>query len=186
MSFKIVVALLCFSSSVVLAKGSQEQSFIVKQDDKKLSKHSANTLKEMLGESARDLFKQAIALSKQLGQCHVVLDHNKEATALHKALGAWQVEIANVQNHCSEILEKLIENQKPFKKATKQELQAAYTSMQEGMTTMNSLVASIKKHQSSFVGMTEFSSVVASVREHTTQTSDLQKTFNTHTCLKLA
>lgn len=177
---KLLLALVLYVGSIHLL--ASDQTFIVKQEDKKLTKHSANTLKEMLGEMTRDLFKQTISLHKQLGLFHVALDQKKDTGSLHKILGSWQVEVAQLQNHCSDILEKLIDNQKPFKKATKQELQAAYTSMQESMTVMTGLVAKVQQHRAA-IG--EAALVTTSVQQYVEQTQQVQKTFNTHTCLRM-
>ncbi len=184
----LVLTGLCFGS----VQAQQASTFIVKSDEKKLNKHSANTLKEMLGETARDLFKHSISLSKQLGHFHVAIASKKETARLHQELGTWQVEVASLQQHCSEVLEKLIENQKPFKKASKQELQGAYKRMQEALSLVGTLLTQIKTEQSKLEVKQDKSfddlvnGVVLSVQICVTQTKSVQTSFNTHSCLKLA
>jgi len=188
---KFIFPLLLTLFVQVIASPQEANLFIVKPDEKKLNKHSANTLKEMLGESARDTFKRSISLSKQLGQFHVALAAKKEAGTLHQELGTWQIEIASLQQHCSEVLEKLIENQKPFKKATKQELQVAYTSMQEAHDILGTLLTQVKAEQKKIEAKTEkplgdvVSGAVVLVQGCVKQTKNVQTSFNTHVCLKL-
>ncbi len=166
--------------------------FIVKPEEKKVSKHSPNALKELIGESFRDAFKHSIALGKELGQFHVAIAAKKEAGKLHQELGVWQIELAALQQHCSEVLEKLIENQKPFKKASKQELLDAHKNIQDAQERLRTLLVQVKAEQKNFTSgnnvqtQAEIDKIIVSVQSCATQTKNVCVGFNAHSCLKCA
>lgn len=187
---KILFSTILFISLPVLAQSQEASNFIVQSQATKTIKHSSNALKEMIGESARDVFKHSIKLAKQLGQAHVTLASTKNIDGLHRELGAWQVELASLQSHCSTIVEKLIENKKPFKKASKQELQDGYDAMHQAVLTLQQLEARFKAEHKKIdtyeqvLPVTLTNELLATVQKNTVQTKQVLSCFNSHACLK--
>lgn len=116
--------------------------FIVKKNDQtQINKMSCNALKEHIGSSAKKSLDNAIELGQQLGMLHVSFslmsddvqkrekDLSKKleiSSGLHRHAGQLQQHVAQVQKKLSSTLEKLIDDQKPFKKAEKNDLRSTY------------------------------------------------------------
>lgn len=127
-----------FFSNVYVAAG---ESFILSKQTTKHKKLSKNEVKEALGQEIRDAFTIATTLVKQAGLCQIAAcdvddvvrardvtafeQHHKTIGLLHKNLGMLHVEVAAVQQTFTHLIERLIDNQKPFKKASRDTLNAA-------------------------------------------------------------
>lgn len=142
MKTKMLFCMSFFGAIILLPVcGFAGESFILPKQTTKHKKLSKNEVKEALGQEIRDAFTVATTLVKQAGLCQVaacdVEDavHTRDAVAfeqlykpvgsLHKNLGALHVEIAAVQQRFTILIERLIDNQKPFKKASRDTLNAA-------------------------------------------------------------
>ncbi len=142
MNIKITIlcgALLCFGGEAFA-----KQFVLPKQKVKKLSR---NELKEAIGQEIRDAFTLSTNIAHGAGVCQVSLGgfedflHKKRSTfisedaylslsPLQKSLGAWHMEIAVLQQKFSQLIERLVDNQKPFKKASRVALDDAWVLMQ--------------------------------------------------------
>lgn len=101
--------------------------------DKKLSK---NELKESIGQEIRDAFNVSTNINKQSGLCQIAMSKVDETAyknimPLQKTLGELSVELSAVQQKFSHLIERLVDNQKPFKKASHHSLEDAYHILQD-------------------------------------------------------
>lgn len=173
------------------AYGQEHKAYVIKSDDKKLVKQSANSLKEMIGEIARDVAKRSITLSKKIGQLHVMVASKDHSATLHNVLGKWQVELADVQSRCVEVLEKLLENQKPFKKASKQDLQAAYKCMEEAKKTLDRYIVQLTDEHAQVASISlgkefeVFTKTSTVLQSGVVAIKQIQQLFNNDLCLKI-
>ena len=146
---KIVLSLLFFIPNLF----SAPDEFIIKKDDQtKINKMSSNTLKEHIGTVAKKSLDGAIELGQQLGVLHVACSSMSDSgkhlekdlskklqlsCELHRHAGQLQQHVARVQKKLSAALEKLIDDQKPFKKAGKIDLRATYVLLEDVQKELN-------------------------------------------------
>jgi len=124
---------------------AQTQDFIIKPVTTK--KLSVNALKENIGQATKTLFQTTTLMNKNLGSLHIDIAQAQttftstkndklvpavleQATKITKTFGMLQIEVASLQNKFSDIIEKLVENQAPFKKASRTDLEGALTIIQ--------------------------------------------------------
>ncbi len=127
------VLLMSFSGSVLLsAKTNQSvQEFVIAPRTTLKKKMSSAALKEQIGQLTKRAFNQTTELVHGLGDLGCCLSgrqqqttelNNKDIAACTFAVGTMQKDIASLQKKYSSIVEKLVENDKPFKKASKANL----------------------------------------------------------------
>ena len=113
-------------SALTHAKTNQPtQEFVITPKVAQQKKMSAGAFKEQLGKVTKQAFDQTTTLVHGLGAlgCSLASQHqNKYVTQCIFAMGTMQKDIASLQKKYSSIVEKLVENDKPFKKATKANL----------------------------------------------------------------
>ncbi len=136
-----ILALVFFT---VVSLQAKKDTFLVKsKNNYRLSKQA---LKEKIGETTRDLFHQTINLTSHLGRIQVGLSSSKSFVekgekkdnlkkhewkqVVHKNMGVVQVRLSSLQRRFSQVLEKLLENAKPFKKADRGDLKNSYSLVQ--------------------------------------------------------
>ncbi len=96
--------------------------------DKKLSK---NELKESIGQEIRDAFDISTNINKQSGLCQVAMCKvdslsYQNIVPLQKNLGELHIELAEIQKKFSCLIERLVNNQKPFKKTSRDNLDKSF------------------------------------------------------------
>jgi len=128
---------------------TQAQEFVIqpKEQAKKTKKLSVNELKERIGTTAKEAFDTSTTVLSQLGDCQInlasSLEKNKKApvssTSINQSSGELLKKIATIQMTFSQALEKLINNQKPFKKAGRADLEHALTTITQASVDMTSV-----------------------------------------------
>ena len=143
MFFNMLFTMACgILSNTVCA---QAQDFIIKPV--KTKKLSVDALKENIGQATKTLFQTTTSMNKNLGSLHIdiaqaqtVFMHTnnhkfaptvlEQTTKITKTFGVLQIELASLQSKFSDIIEKLIENQAPFNKASRADLEGALSIIQ--------------------------------------------------------
>ena len=120
MRYTLLFSLLCITASLC----ADESPFIVPAEkaDKRASK---NALKEEVGEHMKGTLQQCATLARDLGNL--------------------QVELASVQQQLFEKVEALIDNAKPFKKATRAELQSSSKVLSHAKEQLAAQVAQVRQ-----------------------------------------
>ena len=126
---------------------------------------SKNALKEHLGQLTRRVFGQTTALDSTLGAvqqrlarlCVTVREEIKNSNdtqnslalsaKLHGSIGTLLIEKSTVQNKLSAVVENLIENQAPFKSASRKDLRASVTVVEDLNKNLVDRVATLEKIQ---------------------------------------
>lgn len=109
--------------------GAAEQSFIIKPQ--KVATSSRDELKEKLGDVTKNLVKQTTNTIERVG--HVLTDLSKKAkheVQVMGPLGALHGHVATAQKTCATLLEKLVENDRIYKKVPKLQLTALITDIE--------------------------------------------------------
>lgn len=111
------------------------QDFILPKDQSnRTAKCSKNELKSSLGDVTKHAFDTTTHLAQILGNLQIELAgvpaEVQKMVPLYKEFGLVQVILAKVQERFSQLAEKLVENKKPFKKASRQHLEEALATMQ--------------------------------------------------------
>lgn len=110
-------------------------------------KSSTNTLKEQLGNQAKDAFHASRSLTKHIGKSTVLLTdlHDKKYAhvtsssnlgLIHKQKGTLLVCLTRLQKKFSLTLECLLDNKAPFKRASKNDLCAAHGTLKDIATSL--------------------------------------------------
>ena len=167
--------LLCAMGSLqltMLALGT-EQFVLPKQKTKKLSK---NELKESVGQEIRDAFMVTTNVVKCAGMCHVTMSTVQEVLykkdgsmgtmpqniiPLQKTLGNVHIELAQLQQKFSQLIERLVDDQKPFKHASRDGLNAALNVVQE-------VQQGLKGHEDQLVSLNKRLAKMATEQENVT------------------
>jgi len=194
--YKKYSVFILFMGIVTTALSGQDQDFIIKPI--KTKKLSVNVLKENIGQATKTLFQTTTLLNKNLGSLQLdiaqaqVVFNNKEnhtfatavleqSTKITKIFGTIQIDIASLQDTFSNIIEKLVENQAPFKKASRQELETALTAIQ---TVDKELVVSIDtcKKMSASLRKQKPTKLITTVSGNTVMNSlkDIEKKLEQH------
>jgi len=136
-------------STTCPANSAPTQEFVIqpKEQAKKTKKLSINELKERIGTTTKEAFDTSTTLLSRLGDCHInlatSLEKNKKtpisSACINQSTGDLLKKIATIQMTFSQALEKLINNQKPFKKAGRADLEHALTSITQASTDMTNV-----------------------------------------------
>ena len=160
----IAIFFIAFASASVWAVA---QEFVIKKEEpaSHLAGMSKNALKEHLGQLTRRVFGQTTALDSTLGAvqqrlarlCVTVREEIKNSNdtqnslalsaKLHGAIGTLLIEKSTVQNKLSAVVENLIENQVPFKSASRKDLRASVTVVEDLNKNLVDRVATLQKIQ---------------------------------------
>jgi hypothetical protein len=125
------------------------QFVLSKQQPKKAKKLSPNKLRESIGQEIRNAFTISNSISRCTGSCQITMSKLEEvfsksdsgtscddvyraAIPLQKTLGTLHMVLADVQQKFSQLIERLIDNQRPFKGASRDKLNSAWQTLQEG------------------------------------------------------
>lgn len=136
-------------SDPYLSSSTPTQEFVIQPKDqpKKTKKLSVNELKERIGTTTKEAFDTSTTVLSRLGDCHInlaaSLEKNKKnpvsSTCINQSTGDLLKKIAAIQMTFSQALEKLINNQKPFKKAGRADLEHALTSITQASVDMTNV-----------------------------------------------
>ena len=192
-----------------LVGGESEKSFVLSNaQTKKIKGMSKDALKERLGESTRDAFHNTTELSKGVGSLQMMfarkkkLEEDSEEKAVfdasllqaslkvHEKVGSFQVELATLQKRFSHIIENLVDNQAPFKKAGKGSLQGAYKVMMQvdqdlkkQVDGCSNLVKQMKQEKASS-RLSVMKRIDQSCESYNSFLKQLHVTLDRHECLK--
>lgn len=132
---------LALTFGIILCDAASDEFIIQKKSHEK--KLSANALKEQIGQTTKKTFQCANAIIHQTGkmQCTLATLHQSSLDANDKksdannlaqvnvhswrVFGLMQQKLSLIQNKCSSVVEKLIDNEEPFKKISKKSLEQA-------------------------------------------------------------
>ena len=113
-------------SALTHAKTNQPtQEFVITPKVAQQKKMSAGAFKEQLGKVTKQAFDQTTVLVHGLGDLGCRLSGIKSSVDCIFVVGTMQKDLASLQKKYSSIVEKLVENDKPFKKASKVNLKHA-------------------------------------------------------------
>lgn len=164
---KIIGASVFFIAFASASVWAVAQEFVIKKEEpaSHLTGMSKNALKEHLGQLTRRVFGQTTALDSTLGAvqqrlarlCVTVREEIKNSNdmqnslalsaKLHGAIGTLLIEKSTVQNKLSAVVENLIENQVPFKSASRKDLRASVTVVEGLNKNLVDRVAALQKIQ---------------------------------------
>ncbi len=144
---KRVLIFLFLFSGVVSAQDAQQ--FIIKKSNP-IGSMSKNRLKEEIGNITRQAFNSTTRLGKIIGNVKINLSQRHVgfyqvengilASQVGKSDGMLHVELAEIQGCFSEVISKLVENGKFFKKASRSDLRDFLTLMQKLSGDLNKQV----------------------------------------------
>ncbi|MFH1832086.1 MAG: hypothetical protein ABH827_04785, partial [bacterium] len=120
---------------------------VSKSERKKQKNLSKGTLKENIGQETRDAFHISTQLGKETGLVLVNLPAGEVAGAICKPVGNFQIQLASVQNSFSKIIETLVDDAKPFKKAKRRDLCSAYECMKNVNQSLNKQLQDLRAIQ---------------------------------------
>lgn len=114
------------------------------EDKKAKPRQSINTLKEEIGYASRDLFAVLTSVNRQAGLVQQKLGATGSAQ-LHTDFGCLQVHIADMHHTLSAVLQALLDNQPPFKKAKRAALEACLQTLKTSGAQCKQVEQSLKK-----------------------------------------
>jgi len=191
--------------------GVQTTDFIIKPV--KTKKLSVNQLKENIGQATKNLFQTTTSMNKQLGTLHIDIAHAQgvftsakghhllmpavlqQSSQITKTFGVLQMELASLQNKFSGIIEKLVENQRPFKKASRTDLESALQiienvnkELESNVSVCKNMSANVKKSASGKVdaSINVIKDVEKKLGQHVEVVKQAQTTMAKNACLKNA
>ena len=130
------------------------EDFVLKNTQPQ-KKYSTAKLKELIGQETKELFNQTTTMGVTLANIHEKVAYLQKTTltsktaptkilektaTLHGLCGKINKELAFVQQHCSSLIESLVDDCPPFKKATKNDLNEALTSLGDVKKTMTQTI----------------------------------------------
>ena len=129
-----------------------DNQFILTKNICSVKKKSKNELKEAIGQEIQKLFMVTTNMNKNVGLCQITLGNFEEIiykrkgslfdkacknmVPLQKTFGLFHVEMAQVQQKLSCVVERLVDNQKPFKKASHDTLGSALAFLQDSKCSL--------------------------------------------------
>lgn len=194
-----LMTICCWVMHSLIAQSQQPNEFIVKPIIKK-KKMSANDLKEEIGEKIKHMFDNTSQLIKHLGSLHCTLaTYQKkpcdgsmaqkvlqESALVNESTGTLQQELSVLQTKCSSIAQKLIENSKPFKKASKNILEKSLhvlTQIQEQLSSSATCIARLSTAKKNNACV-QIQSMAKSLQQEIKQIQQARTALNTDECLK--
>ena len=131
-----VLALILFSNSFLVARVKKEVSrplavksyLISSEQDIDLQKKSRGSLKETLGEELREVVHATLRVLDAVGDVHIEMGNKGVVQQkVNLDLGKTCKSMASMQKMVSDLLERLIDNDAPLKRATKITLRKSIT-----------------------------------------------------------
>lgn len=120
-----IYSLFFAQSCFLLSQETTDQDFIVKQEDSKIKKLSKTEIKEDIGQNIKDALHLCVELNKQIGKI--------------------QIDLAQLQKNLFTKVEELIDDKRPFKKASRQDLTEALNVIKSVTLQVSNQVESVKK-----------------------------------------
>lgn len=172
-------------------------------------KYSVNQLKELIGQETKELFSQTTKLGKTLASVHeqiaqlekkslqakkIEASVFQQAASIHGLSGKLNKELAFTQDHCSSLIESLVDDQPPFKKASKQDLTEALdalgsirVSLEQTVHACQTWCSSAQQGANNSVAMQKTIGDVCTKLDHcVTTVASARATMNGKRCLKIA
>jgi len=204
-SYKSFIVLATVFMGTMICAQQDKQDFIIKPV--KTKKLSINVLKENIGQATKTLFQTTTSMNKQLGSLHIDIAHAQDgftqtnnhklaptvlasSSRISKTFGTLQIEVASLQNKYSDIIEKLVENQAPFKKASRTDLEDALRIIQTVDQTFGKH-ATICKNMSVYIKtgkagdiLNNFKDIEKKLEQHVVVVKNAHSTMAKNICLK--
>lgn len=145
-----------FFGLLIISNLFSTDDFVITNTQAK-KKYSTSQLKELIGQETKNLFNQTTKMGVTLADVHehvaqlqkITLVTKTSATSvleststIHSLCSKLNKELAFVQQHCSSLIESLVDDCPPFKKATKNDLNEALISLGDAKKTMTQTVNS--------------------------------------------
>jgi hypothetical protein len=200
MKIKLFI-LLAFCSGQLLATDSKDANeFVIEAKPVKKKKMSSNELKEEIGQKTKQVFEHSTQLSEQLGKVQCSLSKVQQEAAkkadkpettknillssatVNQALGVINQEIASVQKMCSSVVEKLIDNHKPFKKASKTDLEQTLEQITSAQQTIQTSASSVREISTKTAS--DISKLASVLGEEEKKLKTMRTALNNDACLK--
>ncbi len=193
-----IYACCTFLLSSSLCLGQAKQFVITKNSDTK--RVSTNTLKERIGEETRRAFESTTLLTRQCGLLHESLadvqlavatpQNQKNNIALaHKSAGGFLQQVARLQSRFVKIIEQLLDNARPFKRAARNDLTQALLCMQSAASTLSSQLQQLEQCNTCYgkkeVNKLHIEQTTKMLSSHLERARSLQDELEKTACLKL-
>jgi len=207
----IIVLLSCIVAEYGMCVPDEQASeFVVKPKKKK--KLSTNALKEKIGDTAKEALDHSTHLAGQLGsiQCCFSSFQQKLTQAKHEdsffkeivcccspfnqSLGVIQKQLSSLQNSFSQSIERIINNWRPFKKATKQVLHKSLDCVGEAREKLAQASRSLQLISAEMTKIEidddkaiikQVKRVTSSLKKQEQVISDLYEAISADACLKI-
>jgi len=162
---KVLFAVLLSMPFATTLMAENNDEFLIKSEPKQKNKKlSKNELKENIGQATQEAFDCSLSLSKSLGTFQLDLanlqvnvnsiESSKKLQELvqtsgkvNQETGKMQLALVSMQHQFSKIIEKLIDNRPPFKKAKTPELNEALSALQQSHHQLTCEIAACNKLQ---------------------------------------
>ncbi len=176
---KLILLLISSSTAFLSAASCVEPDLIVQAPAQDSS--SKNELKERIGASCKEVMENSSSLIGNYGllMANIAQSNQKERiynSHVHKTLGENLTQIAELQKKISLNVERLIENKKPFKQASRKQLSVAHallTSIAQGLDDQNKKCRSAKASSLNDLSL-EWNSALKKINHQLAQNECLQ------------
>lgn len=162
----ILQCAVCWTS---YAQDAAASEFILKPSKEKKKKLSASELKEEIGFRTKDLFSCATTIEQKIGNLQCAYAQRQETLLQQpldtkasqligqqanniKILGLMTKDLSLLHTKCSAIVEKLIDNQRPFKKASKGVLEKTHETLIASKQKLDQSIRVLSGASSTVVG----------------------------------
>ena len=108
-----------------IISAQEDNNFIVSATDSKISKQSKNSMKEDIGQTIKEALNHCADLNKQIGKI--------------------QIELADIQKNLFAKIEELIDDKRPFKKASRSDLTEALVTIKSVNSEVSRQVENVMK-----------------------------------------
>ena len=184
--FYIFTLLLILPQSFYAATAPPKSEFIV--STAKPKKCSRNELKERLGSAAKKLIDQTIQLIRKIGSIQLGLGATPPSKKItpppsvavyqqcHRHVGNVQIHLASVQKTCSQLVEKLIDDDELFQTTATAKLQSTLETLQHTTTALQAF--------NSLSTLASHDVLLAQLGKHEQALAQATKTMAADGCLK--
>jgi len=201
LKFLIAIAIFCLYPSVKPTDTKEANEFIIAPTPAKKKKMSSNDLKEEIGQKTKQMFDQSTQFSTQLGKVQCTLSTVQQEAAkadkpeatkkallasatINQSLGVISQEIASIQKICSSVVEKLIDNHKPFKKASKIELEQTLEQITTAHQTIQASSTRVSHVHSTCKSVVHIDKLARVLGDEEKKLKTMRTALNNDACLK--
>ncbi len=198
----IVSVTLCFVFHIPCVR-MESLPFVIQPSENKSKHYSRNELKESIGQATKDAIHAVTQAEKRIGSVQTVIAgkylgdalYNKNNNVLlsellleQKNIGQVQIELANIMQKFSWIIEKLVEDQRPFKRASRGDLQETLRVLESGHVLVKSQIVDLTRLEELVKNNTtqqnKLAQVSSVIQKHVGACRSLLVTMNNTKCLK--